>query len=51
MEIEINKQVMLKSRKKACEKINKKFGLNIKVEKREVNNGEIYINNTGDIIE
>lgn len=31
MEIEINKQVMLKSRQKACEKINKKFGLNISV--------------------
>ena len=32
LEIKINKEVMLMSRKNACEKINKKFGLNISVE-------------------
>ena len=42
---------MFDEREKAVKEINKKFGLNIKVEKREVNNGEIYINNSGDIIE
>ena len=34
---------MLEERKKACELINEKFGLNVSVERREVNlNGELY---------
>ena len=47
----VNLDHMFDEREKAVKEINEKFGLNIKVEKREVNNGEIYINNSGDIIE
>ena len=47
----VNLDHMFDEREKAVKEINKKFGLNIKVEKREVNNGEVYINNSGDIIE
>ena len=47
----VNLDHMFDEREKAVKEINEKFGLNIKVEKREVNNGEIYINNSGDISE
>lgn len=47
----VNLDHMFDERKKACEEINKMFGLNIIVEKREVENGEIYCNNRGDLEE
>lgn len=44
--ISINIDLMYDLRKKACDDINKKFGLDIKVEKREVQlNGDLYTNN------
>lgn len=46
--VQINIDLMYDLRKKACEEINKKFGTNIKVEKREVNNGEVHNNSRGD---
>ena len=46
----VNLDHMYDEREKAVKEINEKFGLNIKVEKREVKNGEIYVNTTGDII-
>ena len=47
----VNLDHMFDEREKAAKEINEKFGLNIKVEKREVKNGEIYVNTTGDNIE
>lgn len=45
----INLDLMYDLRKKACDEINKKFGLNIKVEKREVDLiGKNYSNTRGD---
>ena len=45
----INLDLMYDLRKKACDEINKKFGLNIKVEKREVDQiGKNYSNTRGD---
>ena len=39
----VNIEHMLEERKKACELINEKFGLNVSVERREVNlNGELH---------
>ena len=45
----INLDLMYDLRKKACDEINKKFGLNIKVEKREVDQiGKNYSDTRGD---
>ena len=45
----INLDLMYDLRKKACDEINEKFGLNIKVEKREVDQvGKNYDNTRGD---
>lgn len=45
----INLDLMYDLRKRACDEINKKFGLNIKVEKREVDQiGKNYDNTRGD---
>ena len=45
----INLDLMYDLRKRACDEINKKFGLNIKVEKREVDQiGKNYSDTRGD---
>lgn len=44
--IQINLDLMYDMRKRFCEEVNAKFGINIKVEKRKVEN--VYTNNSGD---
>ena len=45
----INLDLMFDLREKACKEINEKFGLNITVKKREVEqDGEVYNNSRGD---
>jgi hypothetical protein len=47
--ISINLDLMFDLRKKACDEINTKFGTQLKVEKRKVEEvGEVHNNNTGD---
>lgn len=44
--IQINLDLMYDMRKRFCDEVNTKFGIDIKVEKRKVEN--VYSNNTGD---
>lgn len=44
--IQINLDLMYDMRKRFCDEVNTKFGINIKVEKRKVEN--VYSNDTGD---
>ena len=45
----INLDLMFDLREKACKEINEKFGLNVTVKKREVEqDGEIHNNSRGD---